>query len=240
MTQYTRAPLVEAVVDIQFSDAVSMRELERLRDRFTSQYPSIEEWAQYQFTIGANDAQTSRTLTGYKLTKTDATGIVIVQNKGITSSALAPYPGWNELFKTSKKNFDQLLKIVPHPTVVRIAAKFVNRIDIPSKLVEGRGVNEFVQIGPAVPAGLANAISSYSVALNFSEATSGADVLVHAGAADPLLIGFVSLQLDIDVYSAKDIPSRFDEMWAKIASFREVKNRIFELSITDAVREVIK
>src|ERR1700733_11319526 len=113
MTQYTRAPIVEAVVDIQFSDAVSMRELERIRDRFTSQYPSIEEWAQYQFTIGANDAQTSRTLTGYKLTKTDATGIVIVQNKGITSSALAPYPGWNELFKTSKKNFDQLLKIVP-------------------------------------------------------------------------------------------------------------------------------
>jgi uncharacterized protein (TIGR04255 family) len=65
-------------------------------------------------------------------------------------------------------------------------------------------------------------------------------VLVNAGATDTLLIGFVSLQLDIDVYSAKDIPSRFDEMWARIASFREVKNRIFELSITDAVREVIK
>jgi uncharacterized protein (TIGR04255 family) len=236
---YRRPPVVEAVIDLQFVDQIQARELERLRDRFKKKYPSVLERSDFQFVVGSNSPPTYR-ISGYQMTSEDGKGVLILQERGITTSVLAPYQNWENLIATAKANFDTLLKVTERPKLKRVATKFVNRIDVSyGRLLEKRW-DEFVNIGPALPQGLANGIAGFNLAIQFALANSAAKAIVNAIVLPPFLVGYLSLQLDIDVYYEEGIPLRFDEMWKLVDGLREAKNRIFEASITDNLREVIR
>jgi uncharacterized protein (TIGR04255 family) len=237
---YRRAPIIEAVIDIHFTDPLPKRELERLRDRFIRKYPSVVSKDEFQFTIGETDTQSSRKHVGYQLISKDGRDAVIIQFTSLTTSALPPYPGWDTLISTAKENFGQLLKIAARPTVTRIGSRFINRIDVPNKIMHNSSVADLVRVGPAIPDGLASSINNYAFTVNLTEAQHGLGATINVGTQVPQLLGFFSLHLDIDVFIDKEVPLRFEEMWARFSDIREAKNRIFELSITDAVREIIK
>jgi hypothetical protein len=57
---YRNPPMVEAVFEVQFSVALSARDLERLRDRFTNRYPKIDQQNEVDLEIQADGSATTK------------------------------------------------------------------------------------------------------------------------------------------------------------------------------------
>ena len=51
---------------------------------------------------------------------------------------------------------------------------------------------------------------------------------------------FLSVLLDIDLFSNVDFASNDDKHWSLLETFRSRKNEIFEACITDKTRELLK
>jgi uncharacterized protein (TIGR04255 family) len=90
----------------------SVKELTRLRDRFKSQYPAIDEIRTWQFVIGNEGSTTPSVLQGFKLTASNAVDVLLINLQSFGTARLAPYPGWEYLIDLSQRNFEGLVKVV--------------------------------------------------------------------------------------------------------------------------------
>ena len=66
--QYPRPPITEAVIELRFEDTVGQRELERLRDRFKSQFGTVEELQTIEVSIKGTKVNQKSDPAGYKMT----------------------------------------------------------------------------------------------------------------------------------------------------------------------------
>jgi uncharacterized protein (TIGR04255 family) len=237
---YRRPPVIEAVIDIQFSDALGQRDLERIREKFKKRYPVAAARQNVEVLFGPHGAAAKASPVGYQLTSGDGVDIVLVQINGITTSRLPPYPGWEQLFERATDNYSRFTKVAGRRAITRVATKFVNRIDIPVEKLNGRQVSDFVTIGIGIPDGIAESVSTYSMTATFIDFVSKYLVMIETGMAPQALLEHISFDFNIDVSLAQQIPLKMDDVWDVIAQFRAVKNRIFEESITDALREIMR
>ena len=96
MALYKRPPIIEAVVEVTVGTSISDDSLKKIMDRLTENYPGFPE----QFlnvdleVVGETSAKLRQQVTAHKLPAADASGSVILSLNKITTSVLAPYPGW--------------------------------------------------------------------------------------------------------------------------------------------------
>src|ERR1700730_11980214 len=113
--RYKRPPIVEADFEIRFQEALSSREMERLRDRYKRNHPAVEEQHKIQIDLQRKKAvATVPTLSGYKLTASNANDVVLIQQNILGSSRLAPYEGWDRFIEKARQNFEIFSKISGH------------------------------------------------------------------------------------------------------------------------------
>jgi uncharacterized protein (TIGR04255 family) len=233
---YARPPIVEAVIDFQFSTPWSVGELERLRERFKSKFPTVEAVQNIQVSWQSTSVSTATNITGFKMTAKNAVDLLLIQNKNFASVRLAPYDGWEGFFDRAVINYEGQKKIFGRRDITRIGVRFINRIDIPLNKLEGHDIREFFQIGVDLPSGLARSVTAFSVAAVLTDSGTGMQVKIQGGNSVPTVLEKASFLLDIDVYVERDIPGREDDLWKLLGEIRNTKNRTFELCITDAVR----
>src|SRR5262245_30243915 len=125
--RYRRPPIVEANFEIRFQEALSSREMERLRDRYKRTHPVIEEQRQISIELQKQKAITGApALIGYKLTASNASDVVLIQQNILGSSRLAPYEGWDSFIEEARQNFEIFSKIAGRRQIIRVGARFVN------------------------------------------------------------------------------------------------------------------
>lgn len=237
---YNRPPIVGATFEVRFSSTFDAREIERARDRFKRNYPSIEEQKSVEVTVLPDRIATKATLSGYKMTAGNGVDIIILQSNLIATSRNAPYEGWERLIETTKDNVEQLVKIVGRREIIRLGTRFINRFDIPLAKIEGRDISEFLKLGIAIPPEVSTRIGPYSLAVNFVEQHTGVKVLAQSAVAEPVLLDHASFVLDIDAFLDADLSKHKDAIWECASTLRQVKNSVFENSITDDMRELFK
>ncbi len=233
---YDRPPIVEAVIDLKFDGVLPDRELRRLRDRFKSGFPSIEEKKNIRVEVGAQGVSTNETPAGFKMTAKNAVDVVLINEDSFGTVRLAPYNRWESLIANAKVNFELFTKVVGRKKVVRLGVRFVNRLDIPKAKIVGRPLAEFIKLGITLPEGIARQTGGHSLAVNLVEASTGAKVLLQSGEILPALLDHTSFTLDIDASWDSDISNRIDEMWDSVELLRSAKNACFESCITDELR----
>ncbi len=234
---YARAPIVEAVFDVRFSEALSERDMERLRDRLNSRYPTIEDRKYIKIEVKADKVITTSNPAGYKMTASNAVDVVLVQPNDFSSVRLAPYQTWEVFVDVARENYELFTKVVGRKTITRVATRFINRFDIPTEEIEGHDVAEWVSTSILLPDALTKAIGPYSYAVNFIHLKTGVKVLVQSGIVAPALLKHVSINLDIDVSVDSNITAHKDEIWKIAPRLREAKNSVFEGLITEKLRE---
>jgi uncharacterized protein (TIGR04255 family) len=238
---YPRPPITEAVIELQFPAVLSRSELDRLRERMKSDYPTIENIENFQLSFQPSSVTaTERNMVGFKMTSKNAVDLVLVQQKNLTSVRLAPYAGWDYLFGKTQENYQRFNKVVGRREISRIGVRYINRIDIPLAKIEGRDLYDFVRVGISVPIELAQSIGDYYINGLFVDRDTGMNIRIQGGTVIPVLLEHASILLDIEVYIDKNIPMREDDLWSKVSEVRAVKNRVFELSITDEARSLFQ
>lgn len=238
---YSRAPIVEAVIDLGFSSAYTPRELERIRDAFKKKYPTIAERIDVDLRIEAGGApQPNLSVGGYQMNSADGTDVVLAQRSAFTTSRLTPYVSWEHLAEQAKSNFELLVQTVGRPKVNRIAARFINRLDIPNRFFNQGSIHDFISIAPVLAPDLAGPMEDFSVAATFNERETNAIVRLNCASQSPALLAHKSFVIDIDVLYMGTLPLKHEDMWDLISRLRTAKNNVFESSIKDAARELIK
>ncbi len=239
MAKYARPPIAESAFELRFGSPFSLREIERLRDRLKRHYPAVDEQKQVDVRIEPTGVVTDSRLVGYKMTAANGCDIVLVNLSALGTVRLAPYDSWEQRIIAAQTNYEIMTKIVSRADIVRLGARYINRIDLPKSTGSEMSSVSFLRLGVAIPRELSTTVGPYSLSASFKESSTGVNILIQSAIVQPPpLIDQVSLLLDIDASIELDIPARIDDVWSLSDKLRQAKNKVFEACVTDDARKL--
>ncbi len=240
---YPRPPITEAVIELRFEGQLNAREMERVRDRFKSQYPTVEQLQMVEVIFDEGGTAAPKFVpVGFKMTDKNALDVLMMKTNALGTIRLAPYESWETLKGRAEENWELLEKVLnTRKRVLRIGARFINRIDIPSDFLSSKDIEEFfpthIRLGPNI----AQQIGNFTFRVSAIHAGTGAKLTIQSAILDqPALLEYTSISLDTDAYFDAEVPQRIDAMWAMADKLREAKNDVFENSISDHLRALFQ
>jgi uncharacterized protein (TIGR04255 family) len=239
--QYAHAPITEAVLELRFDETLSQRDMERLHDRFKSAYSTVEMLQEIEMVFEGTKVEPTLRAAGFKMTDRNAVDVLMLKPATFGTIRLAPYEDWERFSGKAKENWELFTKVLGRKRVIRIGCRFINRIDIPNKLLDRQRVTELFLTHITLPSEIGYVVGSFAFGVETVHKVSGAKLIIHSGIAQPpALLEHTSVTLDVDAYWDTEIPLRVDEMWAKADLLRAAKNDVFESSITDELRALFQ
>jgi uncharacterized protein (TIGR04255 family) len=240
---YPKAPITEALIDlgVELPANFSAEDLAKVQKGEEAAYPTVERIDETvgQVLVGPalSAASTTRQHRGFLFRSSDGKHIQQARTNGFTMSRLAPYPRWEE-FRSEARRLWDIYRAIAHPTkVVRVAVRYINRIDIPLPLSD---FGEYLRTVPQVSTHLPQGLNSYFMQLVIPLDDIKSQAIINETIIDPARANVVSVVLDIDIFRSDDLPSSEEGIWGFIEHLRDVKDNVFEACITDKARELFQ
>ena len=239
---YPKAPITEAVIDLRVEPApkLAVSELAKVRQGDETEYPTVEQVNTVlgQMLVGPQvSASASTEHVGYLFRSADGKQIHQARTHGFSMSQLAPYPRWEDFRKEARRRWDIYRAVAQPGKVVRVAVRYINRIDIPLPISDfGDYLRTVPQVSPDLPQGLL----SYFMQLVMPLESIKSQATINETIIAPARLGVVSIVLDIDIFRADDLPVTEEGIWAFVEELRDAKNTVFEACITDKARELFR
>ena len=242
--RYLRAPIVEAVLDIQLNGVgVTLDMLERCGKKVRSDYPTKKalHFSTGQINLGPkSSASTTSEPIGYAWTSIDESRIFQARASGFSFSKLAPYTGWHDFNTEARRLWNFYRKTIDsHQRFTRVALRYINKLDFP---VNRMVMKDYFNIYPLIPDLLPQDMSSFffQLTLPLLEAKSTVNIAMTAvpppaGKEDAV----TSILFDIDVYRTESIPMG-EAFWGVFEVLAAQKNHVFEECITQKTRDLIE
>ncbi len=235
-----KAPIVEAVVDFRVlrREGVSPDGFAGLQSAIGVHYSqaipmhSIEA----QFVLTQEKVPSSSTATAPIGWQYRADSMVAqFRVDGFTYSKLEPYTTWNEVFSEALRLWAVYIKVAEPAEVVRIAVRYINRLQIPVPAQ----ISYYLEAPPLVPPPISQQLRQFLCRFVIDDVRRNASAVI-VQASEPL-IGppAITLLIDIDAFKenlavAPEDP-RLPEMFLQL---RDLKNEIFFASITERTAEI--
>jgi len=226
------APIREAIIDfrVKLPSEFRVSEFLSLKEQIGDRFPKFNERRLFkgEFKIAPGKPVSTTTeeqgLHGYFFI-TDEFRI-----DGFTFSRLTPYTCWEEIFNEAKGLWKLYVDAANPQSVVRIAVRYINQLDIPLPLTD---FSTFLTAPPNIPDSLSCVISGFltKITTDFPELDIKANIIQALEKSKEA--NHISLILDIDVYKSQDFSPDSQDMWSFFEQFHELKNRIFFQSITE-------
>ncbi len=243
---YTKAPITEALIDLrvempEINPQTALVMLKGIQSNVVSEYPESEEIVtfQSQFHPGG-ETKTTSAQTGYRFVSNDRKRIFQVRLNGFSVSHLAPYKDWESLRNEAKRLWAIYKSVVKPKSVIRVAVRYLNRLDLPLPFDDFRDYLQTVpEVSPSIPHG---GLSDYFMRLSMPQDDLEAMlVLQQAIIPSPSDVdNVVSVVLDIELFCEASISAHDASCWEMLERFRTRKNAIFEACITDKARRLFQ
>jgi uncharacterized protein (TIGR04255 family) len=247
---YSKPPVSEALIDIRVEPlpAMQLDIIRHLHEQLIKDYPTPRPQQRWEgsLEIGGDSITTGQKaygVTGYSFESQDRKRIVQYRLDGFTCNFLKPDPseawvGWKYLRDESKRTWDLYATALGVQEVIRVAVRYINKIVIPGPLVE---LTDYFTTPPDIPKNLeyqnvAAFLSRLTVLIPELQAYA---TITQAPAQELRQDGLVVL-LDIDIARTQQIQSSSEALWQTLDRFREIKNSIFEKSLTPRAKELFK
>lgn len=242
-TSYTRPPIVEAILDIRVEAPVDLTpsHLAMCHQRLRNDYPVKRALrlthAQLSVADDAFGAAGQSIDVGYAFVSADGKRVFQARVDGCTVNRLKPYPGW-ELFRSeAKKVWSNYQEVAKPGRIVRVALRFINRIDLPGPSPE---LKHYFRTLPEIGPGLPQSISTFFMQLTLPLPAAQATLNLVQTSTDAPAADKVSVVLDLDLYRTEDLPPDEDDLWQIVECLREEKNKAFRACITDQAEELFR
>lgn len=241
---YSKAPITEAVIDlrVELPSKITVDDLVKVHHGEEAAYPTIEHMhtTMGKMMLSLQDGASASASTkhiGFLMRSAEGKKIHQARINGFSMSQLAPYPCWNDFCTETRRLWDIYRSFAEPSKLVRVAVRYINRIDIPLPLNDfGDYLRTVPQVSPDLPQGL----SGYFMQLLMPLEDIKSDAVVIETIIEPESPNTVSIVLDIDIFRTVDLPSEEDDIWALIKQLRSAKNKVFEACITDKSRELFQ
>jgi uncharacterized protein (TIGR04255 family) len=241
---YDRAPIIEAVIDVQceLPPDVALDELARAADdaKFTLAGPAVQVSGRVDVSDVGITSDTSGIQVGHVFRRADGLRLIQSRLNGFSYSALAPYDRWESFSVEAWSGWLDYQRVARPARATRLAVRYVNRIDIPLSVVELKDyLRTAIDLSPYLPQTLAGYFWQAVVPLP----RYSANATLISTAAQPPEPNYSSIVLDIDIWRTIDISMESseanDDIQRQLEELRHAKNYVFEACITDATRGLI-
>lgn len=248
MTQrhYSKAPIVEAIVDIQvkMAEGFSHETFNALHSKLNQRFPTKSSIQEVEMGM-ATDAQpggelqfsSSKKDLGLKLISKDNSRVLQVRENGYTYSHLPPYTSWEELRSEAYEAWRVFVDLCKPKTVVRCALRFINRIEIPKPSIE---LHDYFYLYPKIPNGIPQDVSGMFMQLQMPQKDLDGTAILNQAIAEPTSPGTISVLLDFDLFQKREYEPEDDSIWLYLDKLRDRKNELFEACITNETRSLIE
>ncbi len=232
---YDAPPVIEAVIQFRYaapgSKALQAKLLKRLKREYANELALQAVGANVNFEKqeAAFVAEPQS-----RLSSLDETDVLIVHATTLTWSRLAPYQGWDALLERVSRDVKIAHEVAGLRKIVQLGVRYINRIDIPLDRPIIR-YEDYLTINLSLPESW-DGINNYGWRIEKTYREQGFHAIVQSAVIAPEIPNHAAFLLDIDLLRQQDIPSRLEDVLLFLAKMRDLKNEIFELSITDTAR----
>lgn len=243
MTQYKRAPITEAVIEIRFEKPLPKQTVDKLNERLKDDYVSSDPLSTIgvQFDLQQKQATVDASDSGYKLTSKDQADILLITPASMACSRLAPYNGWEAFRARAEDSWKKWKRLSGYQKIQGLGVRYINRIDIPHAGEEKIRVEDFLNVYPEYPEPeLFPALNKYTMQIVGFIGLENFNLVINSGIMSSPLVEHLSVMLDLDVRLIRDVPQKDDKIWAMFDLMREHKNHVFETCITDDARKLFQ
>lgn len=238
----TRAPVREALVDIQFEPAVDIARIKLFVDSVAAEFDRVTPMIEAEFGMEADRARASQRSLGWRLDSDSRHYVLICRLGGFTLSRLSPYGTWGELRAEAERWWGRFAEATRPETVNRVAVRYINAIGIPLPMADFR---DFLtcppEIPPEMPQGLASFLSRMVIPFADQDCACIVTQALEAAQPAPDSPPSASVLLDIDVFRIVRYPALpWDGIARTLDTLREVKNLTFFSHITERTVEMFE
>jgi len=238
--KYAHAPITEAIIEVRVTPnpETTATSCKTVFQGISEQLPEMSEMLLMQAQISGGDrigAQATQQLAGYVWNNKERGQVVTVQPDRFSYSQLAPYDRWETFCPRARDLWETYRARTSPQHVVRVATRFVNRIEIPLPITD---IEDYFRTAPRISPDMSQDLSGSFMQLHLPQKNSGCIVILTQAILNPEE-GIVPFILDIDVADQSSEFSTDEIIWERLEEFRWRKNDIFEACITDRVRDLI-
>ncbi|MBI5863447.1 MAG: TIGR04255 family protein [Planctomycetes bacterium] len=239
---YSRAPITEAIIDLRVELAANLpvSDLQKARLGQESAYPQVEAVnvavGQMEFGERVSTAATTKQI-GFWFRSSDGKQLYQARLDGFTMNRLAPYESWEPFRTEARRLWDVYRSIAKPKKVVRIALRYVNRLDLPLPVHDFR---DYLRTAPEISADLPQNLAGYFMQIAIPQDDIGAVAMLNEALIEPAAPNVASVVLDIDLFRTAELPTSDESLWILFEDLHDRKNDIFEACITDQARELFK
>ncbi len=239
---YAKAPITEAIIDlrVELGDNMAASELRRVHLGQETAYPTVEavNVAVGQMQFGERVSTTaSEKHVGFWFRSADGKQLYQARLDGFSMNRLMPYESWEPFRSEARRLWDVYRSVAKPVKVVRIAVRYINRLDIPLPL---RDLKDYLRTVPEVSGDLPQGLAGYFMQLAIPQDDLHAVVMLNEALIEPATPDVASVVLDIDLFRTADLPTSDDGLWGLFEELHVRKNDVFEACITDQARELFK
>jgi uncharacterized protein (TIGR04255 family) len=238
---FKNAPIREAVFDIKV-DKLNINQIEDLKsfyelvkDNFPSEKKKHNITGLIQFSPEdpiVSKAQSD--LTGYVFISKDQTRQIQVRIDGITLNILKPYENWDTHFEIFIEMWEIYKKKFSPNNVIRIASRFINKIDIPLPFED---FQEYILNMPPIPKNLPQTFSTFFMQIQVPCNDSYRNAIITE-TIEPIIESKLPFILDIDVFQELNVQNSTESIKSNFSDIRKIKNDIFENCITEKTKKL--
>jgi uncharacterized protein (TIGR04255 family) len=228
---YPKPPIREAMLDFRCptTDKVGPdldSRLAELADKFAG------EFSAHRTTVLDASERSSKAF-GITLRQSPERFVWQIRRDGMLLSRLPIYTSWDEVAEFGRRLWSGYREAVHQAPVSELVVRAINEIRLPAGQVDLR---EFVRTYPHVSDEIAEPINRFAMNIGFpiGEPSGQANITLAPGVSQTF--GNMALLLDITVM-CRDTDAIEKDCWHVARQLRGHRNRIFEASITDKLRE---
>jgi uncharacterized protein (TIGR04255 family) len=247
--KYSKPPIVEAILQLRYSSALTDAELNRIPRLLQRTYPKSKPESDIELAVeitgkdgtpATSQARPNTVDKGARLLSDDDQRIIITRSKSIVFAYQAPYPGWDQFLAEAQVIFGIVREKLGYRQIASAGLRYTNRIDVPVGALQETVVpGDYLVVGPALPnLPISSAVRAYQLVADVDLPVDRLVARIQAATLVPALINHASLLLDIDIIAQRDVPQKPEELWELVGRMRQIKNEIFEACVTEKAREL--
>lgn len=233
---YHAPPIIEAVVQLAYVEPLAQVAHRKLLRRLKRNYANSTATQ----IVNANVDFVSRDVhfeeqIQERMSSADEADAVLVNSSALTWTRLAPYQSWEPFFERIKTDLIAANEVTGYRKLSRMGVRYVNRLDVP---FEETGIARYedylainIELPPSIPV-----VQNYGWRFERTLSEQNLVAIVQSAAVAPEVPNTAAFLLDIDIVATVDLPTKLDDIFAKLEEMRSVKNDHFELSIREKAR----
>lgn len=240
MALYRRPPVVEALIELQYSEALEAKQYDRLVKKLGQQYPEHELLHDFEVEIRTRESSAESQIKSrkdrHRYRTSDLLDVTTATPTHLTTARLAPYSGWERLLERLDYNIQLFHDCCGVRKFNKAGIRYINRLDVRDELA--LAAEDLFNINLKV--GDENGLTPLNrfFRAEYRHASSGALLILHCGNIDPVLMSHKSYVVDIDLVLEEELPIKRSELVVRLTEMRQVKNQFFEDIVTDAARRL--